>query len=126
MKEKLGFQTSLPVPDNLYTYKATVLHIVDADTMDLLIDCGFNINFKVRIRLADVNAWELRGEHTLKGKIATQRALELCPVDCDVIVETLKDKQGKYGRYLARIYPPECGGEDLGTILLREGHAVPY
>ena len=33
-----------------YTYKAIVEKVVDGDTVDLLVDCGFNIMRKERIR----------------------------------------------------------------------------
>ena len=39
----------------MYNYRATVLRVVDGDTVDLLIDLGFNISIKVRGRLAYVN-----------------------------------------------------------------------
>ena len=41
-----------------YTYKATVQKVVDGDTVDLLIDCGFNILRTERIRFYGVDAWE--------------------------------------------------------------------
>ena len=39
----------------MYNYRATVLRVVDGDTVDLLIDLGFNISIKVRGRLVHVN-----------------------------------------------------------------------
>ena len=43
-----------------YIYKATVTKVVDGD-VDLLVDCGFNIIRKERIRFYGVDAWETRG-----------------------------------------------------------------
>ena len=37
-----------------YIYKATVQKVVDGDTVDLLIDCGFNILRTERIRFYGV------------------------------------------------------------------------
>ena len=45
-----------------YQYRAIVKKVVDGDTVDLLVDCGFNIMRKERIRFYGVDAWEVRGE----------------------------------------------------------------
>lgn len=37
----------------MYKYKAKVLKVIDGDTVDLLIDLGFGISYKQRIRLLD-------------------------------------------------------------------------
>ncbi len=50
-----------------YVYKATVTKVVDGDTVDLLVDCGFNIIRKERIRFYGVDAWETRGEERERG-----------------------------------------------------------
>ena len=42
----------------MYEYKAEVRRVVDGDTVDVTIDCGFNIHIKERVRLSEV--WPLR------------------------------------------------------------------
>ena len=44
----------------MYIYKAKVLRVVDGDTIDLLIDLGFNAWKKERIRLSGINTPETR------------------------------------------------------------------
>ena len=102
-----------------YCYHATVQKIVDADTIDLLIDCGFSIQMKQRIRVADIDAWEVRGEEREKGLLAKKFVEDLIPVGSNVVVKTGKDK-GKYGRYIGRIYH---GDVDLSQVLVENGHA---
>ena len=102
-----------------YCYHATVQKIVDADTLDLVIDCGFNIKMTQRIRVAGIDAWETRGEEREKGLKAKEFVESIMNVGTKVIVKTGKDK-GKYGRYIGRIY---CNGLDLSEVLVEHGHA---
>ena len=44
----------------MYTYHATVDRVVDGDTVDALIDLGFDTWKKVRIRMMGMDAWESR------------------------------------------------------------------
>ena len=43
-----------------FWYGATVLNVVDGDTVDLMIDLGFSIHHKIRVRLYGVNTPESR------------------------------------------------------------------
>ena len=76
----------------------------------------------MKLRLFGIDTPELRGsERTedlkvrdiVRGKI----------LDKEVTINTYKDKQGKYGRYLANIV---LDGEDINQWLLDNGHAKPY
>ena len=60
-----------------YCFYAKVKRVVDADTIDLAIDCGFGIFRNERIRLAHVNAWEVRGEEREKGSLETGKIADL-------------------------------------------------
>ena len=42
-----------------YKYRGRVVHVVDGDTLDILVDVGFNISHKIRIRLANVDTPEI-------------------------------------------------------------------
>jgi len=95
---------------------------VDGDTLDLRFDLGFGISRVERVRLAEVNAWEVRGEEAPQGRAAKARVEELCAIGSTVVVRTYKS--GKFNRYIATIQLPGRG--DLGQLLLAEGHARPY
>ena len=43
-----------------YIYNARLIRVVDGDTADAWIDCGFNISVKKRIRFMGVDTWESR------------------------------------------------------------------
>lgn len=84
-----------------YVYKATVERVVDGDTVQLLIDLGFDIKKSHRFRLRDVWAAE-RGE--MDYSLHTAYAKQLLPVNTQVIVKTAKDSTDRYGRYIGVIY----------------------
>lgn len=119
-----------------YKFNAIVIGVIDADTMDVQIDLGFNLTTIQRIRIADYDAPETfrpRNENERKhGKEATEYATELL-LNKDVIIRT--DKRGEYGRSIATIelvdsiridLPKEKGGgtftfSDYRNIMIAKG-----
>ena len=88
----------------MYQYKAQVKAVIDADTIDVLIDLGFGVHTMQRLRLYGIDAPEMRTE---AGKIAKEYVKSvLLGADAAmfVYVRTLKDKKDKYGRKLAVLY----------------------
>ena len=118
----------------MYQYKATLIKVVDGDTIDAMIDCGFSTFRKERIRLYGINAPESRTrdkEEKKRGLAAKARLKELIKEGKnEFLVETSIDKKGKYGRLLGKLFPiPESivvGIKSYNQILLDEGHAIPY
>jgi|ETNvirenome_6_30_1030629.scaffolds.fasta_scaffold122282_1 micrococcal nuclease len=113
-----------------YTYKAIVERVVDGDTVDLLVDCGFNIMRKERIRFYGVDAWETRGEEREDGLKAKEFVQYHLPVGSECVVRTGKE-QGKFGRYLGEIFVNDKRMasdtiRSLNEMLLEEGHAEVY
>ena len=88
----------------MYQYKAQVKAVIDADTIDVLIDLGFGVHTMQRLRLYGIDAPEMRTE---AGKIAKEYIKSvLLGADAAmfVYVRTLKDRKDKYGRKLAVLY----------------------
>ena len=111
----------------MFEYHATVLKVVDGDTIDVMVDLGMGVHRKERLRFSRINAWETRGEHKEKGKLAKARVAELIPVGDKILIKTQKDKKGKYGRYIAEIFILDgVISVNLNDLLLNEGHAVVY
>ena len=102
----------------MYEYKARVDKVVDADTLDLIIDLGFHTFVTKRVRLTDINAPERFTDH---GKIVKEKL----PVGSVVLIKTKIDSTDKYGRVLAEIF---MGNDNvsLNKTLLNNGLAVPY
>lgn len=86
-----------------WLYKAKILDIYDGDTLSAEIDLGFNIKTNRKIRLYGINAPELRGKEKENG-IRARNVLREWILNKDVIIESIKDKSGKYGRILAKIW----------------------
>jgi len=115
---------------NYYLYKATVTRVVDGDTVDLEIDLGMSVFAKQRIRLAGINTPETYGvkkdsEEYAAGIKAKNRLKELIEGK-EIAIETVKDKKGKYGRYLGQLYILEKEWININSLLIKEGLAEPY
>lgn len=107
----------------MYTYKAKITSVYDGDTVTAEIDLGFNIKITEKIRLLRINCPEVRGEERNDGLISRDRLIEKI-LDKEVTIVTIKDKKGKYGRYLGEIYL-DIEGEQLNINdwLVTEGLA---
>ena len=87
-----------------FVYNAHVDKIYDGDTITCSIDCGFGIIMKKqKIRLHGIDCKEVRGVERAEGLIARDKLREKI-LDKDIIIKTVKDKKGKYGRYLGIVY----------------------
>ena len=105
---------------NTFVYNAHVDRVYDGDTVTCSIDCGFGIVMKKqKIRLYGINCKEVRGEERKEGLIARDKLREKI-LDKDIIIKTVKDKKGKYGRYLGIIY---YQNENINDWLVENGYA---
>ena len=111
----------------MYTYKCTITRVVDGDTIDVLLDLGFNMLCRKRCRVSYVDTPETRTRDEREkryGHMAADRVRELLPEGTKCLITTERDKQGHYGRVLADFHVSDT--EMLSEILLRERLAVPY
>ena len=116
-----------------FWYGATVLKVIDGDTVELMVDLGFDIHHKMRVRLYGINTPESRTkdltekELGLKAKSFTQDWLTSHKW---VFVNTIPDKNDKYGRILARIYSSDKIEDPLTACLYKDivdaGYAREY
>lgn len=117
-----------------YTYKATVVKVVDGDTIDVDIDVGFHTTLRKRLRFLGIDTWEVRGEEKEKGLIAKARLQEVLDQAESIYVQTVMDATGKYGRVLAWVWTvmPTSWSEsgehitNVNELLLKEGHGTAY
>ena len=114
--------------DNLYHYRAKVLRVVDGDTVDVMLELGFNVSLKERVRLYGIDAYESRTrdlEEKARGLKAKDFVVEWTEDHADeIVIVTRIDKRGKYGRVLGTIMTES--GENLNELMIKEGHAVEY
>jgi micrococcal nuclease len=109
----------------MYKYNAVVERVIDGDTFIAVIDLGFNISIRERIRMLGINAPEVHGDSKEKGLDAKAFLTEILEGE-KVILETEKDDD--FGRWLARVYMKEDDDKltDVCQLMLDTGHAVPY
>tara|TARA_R100001463_G_scaffold38682_5_gene82980 strand:- start:199 stop:552 length:354 start_codon:yes stop_codon:yes gene_type:complete len=114
----------------VYTYNGTITAVYDGDTLTCDMDLGFNMwAKKAKLRLYGLNTPEIRGGTALTkqaGYAARDFVREL------VLGKTVRVHsvgKGKYGRYLATVWPIEDGQvreESLNDELVRLGMAEVY
>ncbi len=78
--------------------------VYDGDTVTVTIDLGFNIDFgELTLRLHGIDAPEMRGPEKVEGRKSRDWLRERL-AGREFIVQTIRDRKGKYGRYLAIIW----------------------
>lgn len=107
-----------------YRYRAKIIKAYDGDTVTAIVDLGMNTHRIEKLRLHGINAPEVRGDERKAGK-ASRDYLRKFILGRDVVIETTKDKKGKYGRYIAKIFV-KSGDQMLNVsdTLVASGHAV--
>lgn len=111
-----------------YTYEAHLVRVVDGDTVHFRVDLGFTITREdVDVRLWGINAPELHGDQKDAG-VASKHAVRQALTGADLIViQTIKDKDGKYGRLLAKVWYLKDGDwHYLNRDLVAQGFAAIY
>ena len=111
----------------MYKYNAKLIRVVDGDTVDALIDLGFNVWVRKRIRLHGIDAPENRTrdlEEKKAGLAAEDRLIELMQ-ECGNEFVLVSHGIGKYGRCLGELFIGNSQ-ESVNQTLINEGHAVVY
>ena len=118
------------------SYERVVIgfRVIDADTVELIIDQGFHDYRAETFRLPEFDAYETRGPNRERGREASSRLVELLTNADAVKVVSIKNPrgetaQGKYGRYIAELFiyqPALIGGwVRVTSILAAEGFEKP-
>tara|TARA_R100001443_G_scaffold40437_1_gene53882 strand:- start:233 stop:583 length:351 start_codon:yes stop_codon:yes gene_type:complete len=111
----------------MYTYKAKITRVVDGDTVDALIDLGFDTHVKKRIRLWGMDAWESRTrdkEEKVKGLAAKARLKEILKETNNEFI-LVSYGVGKFGRCLGELFLT-MDSDSINNQLVSEGHAKKY
>jgi endonuclease YncB( thermonuclease family) len=128
--------TLTPTPVFAELYDGKVLRIIDGDTVEVELACGFGYFLRDKVRLHGINAPELP---TTAGVAAKQRLEELLRSDyCtmgsggNMRFRSFKDKRDKYGRLLLDLqcnsyFDPATGIErwiSVSDQMVKDGFAV--
>jgi len=110
-------------------YVRKVENVVDGDTIDVLIDLGFDILFQSRVRLAGIDTPESRTKDLkekalgLESKEYLKKALKDAK---SVVIKTEKmDSSEKYGRILGWLYV-NGDTESVNDKMINDGYAWGY
>ena len=110
---------------HLYWYRARLVRIIDGDSIEVIIDMGLGIHKEEDIRLARIDAYEIRGEEKIKGHKAKDFVEDYLHGVATVLLTIYK--RDKYGRLIAEVLVPKAGDHsNLSDALLESGHAVIY
>ena len=111
----------------MYEYSCKVERVVDGDTVDVVLDLGFDILFKSRVRLYGIYTPESRTrdlDEKARGKMAGAYLKEAVDNGTKVVIETkLKDSRGKYGRVLGNVV---VDGVNINEAMIENSLAVAY
>jgi micrococcal nuclease len=139
----------------MHQYHFTFTRVIDGDTVDGIIDLGFGVSLKERVRLYGINAPETRLQSSIKDKqkrikekqkglVAKKRLIELLKHGSSqpegLLIKTFLDRKGKYGRILGDIKyiyardlynnqpnaKPWVGYKSISEQLLEESLVSPY
>lgn len=110
-------------------YVKEVTNVVDGDTIDVVIDLGFDISFTSRVRLAGIDTPESRTTNKaekalgLESKEYLKKAIKAAKT---VVIKTEKmDSSEKYGRILGWVYL-DGSGNSINHEMIEKGYAWGY
>ena len=123
-----------PNRKSCYNFRVTeIVKVLDGDTIDVIIDLGFDLYKKERVRIAGVDTPEKRTrdlEEKALGEDATNWLKEqldgAISGEDDLVIRTeLVGGMGKYGRLLGWLYI----GDEIESInerMIQQGYAWEY
>jgi micrococcal nuclease len=110
-------------------YVREVKNVVDGDTIDVIIDLGFDILFASRVRLAGIDTPESRTADKAEKALGLEAKEYLKKQLKDaksVIIRTEKmDSSEKYGRILGWVYI-NGESESINNKMINDGYAWGY
>jgi micrococcal nuclease len=99
---------------HLYYYRATLVRVIDGDTIDVDIDLGFDrITTRRRLRLLGVDTPEHKDPNFAE---ATEFTSAILKTSSEIIVQTTS--KDSFGRWLANVW---CNGNSLNAKLIEKG-----
>jgi len=111
----------------MYEYACKVERVVDGDTCDVVMDLGFNILHKCRVRLYGIDTPESRTrnlDEKARGKLASAFLKNAIDYGEKVVIQTkLKDSKGKFGRVLGNVI---VDGININQSMIDNYHAAAY
>lgn len=105
--------------NDIYVRKARIINVVDGDTVDMIVDLGYNVTIGRRFRLLGMDAPERNKDY--EGWKASKAHLEKLIGDGQVIEQSVK--ADSFGRYLVTLFKD---GVNLNEQMVTDGFAVHH
>jgi micrococcal nuclease len=110
-------------------YVREIKNVVDGDTIDVVIDLGFNVLFEQRVRLAGIDTPESRTSDKFEKSLGLESKDYLKKQLKDaksIVIRTEKmDSSEKYGRILGWLYV-NGESESINNRMINDGYAWGY
>ena len=111
-----------------FSYRvAKVIKIIDGDTIDVMLDLGFDIMFKSRVRLFGIDTPESRTRDVIEkeyGLMSKKYLTNKLKSAKKIAIKTYKGEEtGKFGRILGDVF---IDGKSVNLMMCNEGYAVKY
>ena len=115
----------------MYEYKCKIKRVVDGDTMDVILDLGFDIHHSVRVRMAGIDTPESRTrdkDEKARGKLSKAFLKESIKGKKIILKTKIKDAKGKFGRVIAEVWAEfeEGSLRNINELMIKECYAVRY
>lgn len=103
----------------MYTYNATITNVVNGNTVDADIDLGFSVVLRQRVKLYGV---EIIADKETEAKEQLKDLLK-----GDVVIETMLNKRGKYGRIMGKLFVQDDNKQiDVNRHMVDKGFAQKF
>ena len=113
----------------MYTYQCNTIRVIDGNTVDAIIDLGFNVTIRQRIKLYGVNVDDVRSTDEAKKNnaiIAKTKLTEL--LGQEFVCETIMNKRGKAGRIMGKVFTLDSSNSntDDNQKMIEDGYAEKF
>ena len=113
----------------MYTYQCNTIRVIDGNTVDAVIDLGFNVTIRQRIKLYGVNVDDIRSTDESKKNnavVAKNKLTEL--LGQEFVCETIMNKRGKAGRIMGKVFTLDSGNSktDVNQKMIEDGYAEKF
>ncbi len=108
----------------LYHYRAQFVRALDGDTIEVNVSLGMYVYHIMHLRIAGINAPEIRGDALGAGVIAALALADLL-TDRQLYIRTHKDGRS-FARFVGDVFVSDDTGEliDVAATMVERGHAV--
>jgi micrococcal nuclease len=111
-----------------FSYRVSkVIKIIDGDTIDVMLDLGFDIMYKSRVRLFGIDTPESRTRDVIEkeyGMMSKKYLTNKLKSAKKISIKTYKGEEtGKFGRILGDVF---VDGKSVNLMMCNDGYAVKY